>query len=72
MMTSGGKRRPVKVERGGIDWRDRQVVLMVGVSPPRHATTVAALPSKAVLATAAATPGRLHGLVGTVSSSPVR
>jgi hypothetical protein len=34
-ITSGGKRKPAKVERGGIDWRDGRVVLMVGVSPPR-------------------------------------
>jgi hypothetical protein len=32
-ITSGGKRKPAKVERGGIDWRDERVVLMFGVSP---------------------------------------
>jgi NAD(P)-dependent dehydrogenase (short-subunit alcohol dehydrogenase family) len=44
MITSGGKRKPAKVERGGIDWRDGRVVLMVGVSPPRHLTANATEP----------------------------
>jgi hypothetical protein len=37
-ITSGGKRKPAKMERGGIDWRDGRVVLMVGVSLPGHLT----------------------------------
>jgi hypothetical protein len=33
-ITSDGKRKPAKAQRGGIDRRERWAVLMAAVSPP--------------------------------------
>jgi hypothetical protein len=44
-----GKRKPAKVEPGGVDGRERSAVLMAGVSPPRLPTADATEPCRSHL-----------------------